>query len=379
MKIFPLLFCLFFPFTFLQSQDEGFAVIDKFAYNYKKTKEQDATALAQALATPFNTETDKFRAIFVWITANIRYDFNLIGALRYDNADITHRPEIVLKRKLAICQGYTNLLKAMCTAVGIECIRVNGHVKRPDGISGDNGHSWTVVRTDGKWELADPTWATGHLNEHNQYVYEFNGRHFFGDPEEYIMDHFPEDPLFQLLPHPVSLKEFDQKYGQLSQTVERKKRQPAHPEFAHPQDTLDAFAPNDSTRLAAHYLAAARRVKALDSTDNKIPYLMGKGHYEQAMQSTNRFMQRWNAVGKAVSARMVSGEWIQTQKKDAELVVLRLKEAKTYFNESIQKGNDDPYVQYLVQHVEVQFGPAERNLNSILTLEKDKKATRSRN
>ena len=379
MKLFPLLFCLLYPFASLHSQDEAFAVIDKFAYSYKKNKEQDVAAVSQALAAPFLTETDKFRAIFVWITANIRYDFNLLGALRYDNADITHQPEVVLKRKLAICQGYTNLLKAMCNAVGIECIRVNGHVKRPDGLESDNGHSWNVVRTDGKWQLADPTWATGHLNEHNQYVYEFNGRHFFGDPEDYIMDHFPEDPLFQLLPNPVSLKEFNEKYGSLSKIVERKKREQPHPEFAHLKDTLNAFGPNDSTRVAAQYLAAARRVKTLDSTDNTIPYLLGKGRYEQAMQSTHRFMQRWNAVGKSVSARMVSSEWIQTQKKDAELVVVRMKEAQTHFNEAIQKGNNDSYVQYLVKHVEAQNGVAQRNLNTILTLEKDKKATRARN
>jgi hypothetical protein len=90
-------------------------------------------------------------------------------------------------------------------------------------------------------------------------------------------------------------------------------------------------------------------------------------------------MQRWNAIGKSVSARMVSGEWIQTQKKDAELVVLRLKEAETHFNEAISKGNKDPYILYLAKHAEAQNGPAQRNLNTILTLEKDKKATRPRN
>lgn len=94
------------------------------------------------LVKGISTQTEQYRTIFRWIVSNIKYDF----------AD--NDPYTVFTNKIAICQGYANLLVTMCMSQGIPAVVVNGYA-----IMGQNeyGHAWAYVYTDDKWEVSDPT------------------------------------------------------------------------------------------------------------------------------------------------------------------------------------------------------------------------------
>ena len=62
-------------------------------------------ALAAYLIQPAKTEIEKLRAIYWWISHNIKYDVRLLNdGVRGDNS-----PDDVLKTGYAVCQGYAQL------------------------------------------------------------------------------------------------------------------------------------------------------------------------------------------------------------------------------------------------------------------------------
>src|SRR5205085_6007152 len=85
--------------------------------------------LAKKLTQPYKTDIDKVRAIFSWITTHISYNVNIFNPRRplnikydSDNADTgilwksadEMVAERVLKRGVALCDGYAKLFKTLC-------------------------------------------------------------------------------------------------------------------------------------------------------------------------------------------------------------------------------------------------------------------------
>lgn len=85
--------------------------------------------------------------IFQWIVKNMTYA---------SSGEAYLRPYDVFKYKRCVCQGYANLLKAMCISQGIPCTIANGWLGYGDGnIIG--GHAWNYVYANGEWYVSDPT------------------------------------------------------------------------------------------------------------------------------------------------------------------------------------------------------------------------------
>ncbi len=166
-------------------------------------------ALTDYLVEPARNDREKAWVLFRWITANIRYD--RAGAAG-GSADV--RPEAVLRRKEAVCAGYSDLFLAMAAEAGLEAVSVSGYAKGEgyeagDRFSGPPSHSWNAVRIDGSWRLVDCTWGAGYVDETGQYVRWFEPYYFLTPPERLIYTHFPEDPRWQLLEAPVTLARFE--------------------------------------------------------------------------------------------------------------------------------------------------------------------------
>ena len=85
-----------------------------------------------------------YEEIFQWITANVKFGTPEIND-----------PYDVFVEKVAVCQGYANLLKTMCLTQGIPCVGVNG-VMDPDTYY-QQGHAWNYVRAGERWIVSDPT------------------------------------------------------------------------------------------------------------------------------------------------------------------------------------------------------------------------------
>lgn len=121
----------------------------QFVSDYEKlgmTKEQFAEIEAETLKTIESsvavTDYDKLKAICHWVCDNIKYDLESGSQDAYN----------VFSKRLGICQGYSNVTKAMCAAVGIPCVMVNG-----DSSAG--GHAWSMAYADNRWIFLDTTWG----------------------------------------------------------------------------------------------------------------------------------------------------------------------------------------------------------------------------
>lgn len=164
----------------------------------------------------FQTQEDRVRAYYTWIALNISYDvehlneLNLMMVFNIDRIISTgQKTTDVLKSKMAVCEGYSNVMVDFCKASSIPCFLVCGYVKTPEGNIPEMLHAWNVLRIDSVWTMLDITWSSGYLNVEKKYVKRFSNKYFIPKPKTFIKDHFPLDPMWQLLKYPFTKKDFE--------------------------------------------------------------------------------------------------------------------------------------------------------------------------
>jgi transglutaminase-like putative cysteine protease len=86
----------------------------------------DPAWLGRELTAPFDSHTDKARAIFTWLHFNIDYD--VVGFHNKGNRPIKTAADTIASG-VAVCSGYSDLFETMATAGGLEAIVVGGHGK----------------------------------------------------------------------------------------------------------------------------------------------------------------------------------------------------------------------------------------------------------
>ncbi|HRY33758.1 MAG TPA: transglutaminase domain-containing protein [Bacteroidales bacterium] len=146
-----------------------------------------------------------YRVIFRWITTNIRYDMdNMFTVYDYQSKD-----EIVkdaLSQRKGVCMHFAELFNAIARRCGLRSYTVPGYT-RQNGLMDLLPHLWCAVETPSGWYFIDPAWGSGHV-ENNTFIRKVNDFYFLTKPEDLIQSHMPFDPLWQLLPHPLTAKEF---------------------------------------------------------------------------------------------------------------------------------------------------------------------------
>jgi hypothetical protein len=215
--------CLLFANAcFGQRGSVSFYSID---WNVRNIEAPTVDSLAKKLCAPYTTELEKTRAIFSWIAQHIAYNIGIYNAGKgyrqvkyvFDPADtISSKPateqtaERVLRRRVAVCDGYAKLFKTLCDYAGVESEVILGYGKcylEKDEKFRTN-HTWNAVRIDSVWHLLDVTWASGFVTYGNQFVPHMDESYFLASPQQFILDHYPEDLRWTLLDHPPTLKEF---------------------------------------------------------------------------------------------------------------------------------------------------------------------------
>lgn len=58
-----------------------------------------------------------------------------------------------------VCEGYARGYQYLCQRAGIQALYIEGRAQNPNG--GSEAHAWNVIRINGKYYLADPTWDDG--------------------------------------------------------------------------------------------------------------------------------------------------------------------------------------------------------------------------
>lgn len=264
-------------FVLLSIAQTDFSKVDQYARDTPSSKAQSIEKLASHLTSKFSTEIESVRAIYVWMTENIKYNHRVI-----DNQNISieqrlkkEKAEKVLKAKWAVCEGYSNLFHALCQEAGIASEVVTGIVKDQNGKIPAIGHAWNVVRVEGKWHPIDVTWGAGGLSgDNNKFVKNFKDDYFLTEPSVFVQNHFPNDPLFQLLDTPYGLEDF--KKNDLTQIAEHSNEQPL---FQNITDSLNYYATLDGDAKTLH---KCNRILRFNPTDGYANDKIAGIHYAKA-------------------------------------------------------------------------------------------------
>jgi hypothetical protein len=162
--------------------------------------------LASYIERNFTGKKEKLAAIYTWVSTNLTYDVVASNSLNY----YADKKEIIaeaLKKKKGICIHYSMLFDTIARKVGFESYVVYGRSKQFEKID-NKAHAWCAFKIDSTWWLCDPTWGAGSITYSNQFVSKFNGQYFAQTPQDFIKEHFPFDPIWQLLSRPVTFNQF---------------------------------------------------------------------------------------------------------------------------------------------------------------------------
>lgn len=189
--------------------------IDTRLYNFAKNTPPDIALdidkLVDYLKQAGNSKRDIAKAFSYWIIQNISYD---IDGFLNGNFN-TEGPEGTLKRKIGVCQDYSELFKAMCDRADIKCYFISGYAKAFDYMPGSSfkkaNHAWNIIWLDNTYYLMDLTWSAGYVqfvDNNLRYFIRPDLSQFFATPEAFVEKHLPTDPKWQLLNYPVSMQAF---------------------------------------------------------------------------------------------------------------------------------------------------------------------------
>ena len=197
-----LVICILPQTSFCQNK-----TIDALATSIPESNSTSVDALAVFIKQNFTTDTARIRAIYVWIANHISYDVKRLLD-REKNPDMPPQTVAhVLATRSAVCQGYSDLFVALCKAVGLNAIGVSGYTKFQGKVN-IISHAWVAAQLEGRWYLFDPTWGAGYVSDNSRFTRMFNNSFYKVQPEKFIVDHMPFDPLYQFLSHPLTNKEF---------------------------------------------------------------------------------------------------------------------------------------------------------------------------
>lgn len=113
-----------------------------------------ARAIFDRYVTPGMTDYAKEYVLYTWLTGNVTYDqthYEKQGAPR-----TSYEPYGPLIKGKGVCLGCAETFRLLMDMAGIECITVTGAA-----YMNRENHAWNMVRLDGEWYCADPTWDLG--------------------------------------------------------------------------------------------------------------------------------------------------------------------------------------------------------------------------
>lgn len=204
------------------SQNQIDDIVSKYPGKSNSYKE-----LADKIKTDFTTDEDRARAAFAWIAMNVEYKtkgINKIQKIRFSytsEEDLQaqkdqFRRELALKTitsRKALCEDYATLYQEICGLLNVECVIIPGTAKRFISEIGKSNlpsnHAWNAVKINGKWKLADITWAAGSVDYAKmEFLEEYTPAYFDSDPKEFAMKHYPDNQKWLLLDGSFTREEF---------------------------------------------------------------------------------------------------------------------------------------------------------------------------
>ncbi|TVZ15431.1 transglutaminase domain-containing protein [Maribacter sp. MAR_2009_72] len=167
--------------------------------------------IAEYLTSKLNSEDEKIRALYIWITHNIKYNLSQINSeFQYSSYD--KMVEETIKTRKGVCGHYAQLFHSMCKSIGIESFVIAGYTRQLDSYEiSELDHAWNAVKINGNYLFVDNTLAAGFLDYKGNYIHEFSDDYFLIPPKAFIKTHVPFDPIWQFLDNPISNVDFKNK------------------------------------------------------------------------------------------------------------------------------------------------------------------------
>ncbi|KAF8568784.1 hypothetical protein P879_06788, partial [Paragonimus westermani] len=193
---------------------EMFRRVDEHAVNISQQQQDNFKQLIWQLiyARNITDELEKVRVIFLWLCTKDLHKMN------FDNVK-PDSPEEILMGIRTGKSTYAQIFHTLCRYAGLHCKLLIGYAKGAEyapgmHFSGRQGqHSWNAVLIDKVWCLVDCHWAArrliGKRPSPENVRYGLDMFYFLANPGQLIYTHFPHDADWQLLRHPISLKEFE--------------------------------------------------------------------------------------------------------------------------------------------------------------------------
>ncbi|XP_063880201.1 kyphoscoliosis peptidase-like isoform X2 [Scylla paramamosain] len=194
--------------------DVDFTDIDVHVLTTPDEVTAEVDHLVRYLGKQTTSDLYRLRALFRWVTENIRFDWKCM--------EKNQTAEDVLGSRAGVSRDYVTLLVALCHAAGLRVKKIHGFARGRDFKPGrqfdperDPRHTWMAVFLYGSWRLLDPTWSAGYTNLQGKFVPHPLEHYFLTDPQHMIYTHLPYDThehnydRWQLLEEPLNLEEFN--------------------------------------------------------------------------------------------------------------------------------------------------------------------------
>lgn len=190
-----------------------FKIADSIALaKYKKKYKKDVGKLTAYLTQSLDTDIEKARVIYRWITNNLALETE-------DVEEKEHNSVAFIKAKAGTSYNFAMLFEEMCDSAGLDVVTILGYSKGVTGYElGDDfltiTSAWNAISLDNQWYLIHPSRGTGYLARQDfktldyEFKRKFNPDYFLADPVKFSMTDLAALPKWQLLHCPVSMDLF---------------------------------------------------------------------------------------------------------------------------------------------------------------------------
>lgn len=155
---------------------------------------------------------DPFRlakAVHDYVADRVAYDYAALDLPEIPVDDAEAGP--VWRNRRGVCSGYSDLFRVIAIASGLEAVYLIGETRGATGDFKPTKHAWNAVKVRENWYLVDVTWNAGtgdSTGGAKTFHKRYSTNYLLAPPEAFGLDHFPDEPRWQLRANPLSRAEF---------------------------------------------------------------------------------------------------------------------------------------------------------------------------
>ena len=224
-KLFKAFIIFTLSFTSLAQEVKDYRYVPFF-------KSLSIPALSNQLTKGIESDEQKVKAIYTWVTNNIKYDVDQWLGFNSQRSTTRH----TLFRRKGSAPDFSYLFNELCRYASIPSVIVSGYLKNEYTDYGhsylSDDHSWNAVYINNEWKLYDVCLDAGKIEYYKRtfagyFIYGFTlgasdrlvyKPHFKRDAQlnyfakngfSFKKDHAPSYPIWQLIEPKFTLKEFE--------------------------------------------------------------------------------------------------------------------------------------------------------------------------